>query len=476
MRNLGEPEATSPMNLWYHWWVIVSQLRPACSRQRSFLWLVVTLAAMGVRGDMGGVTSFVRALGLKSACYGCLLDFFHSRAVGVDALARTWVRVVLKVHPGVQRVNGRLVLLADGLKKSKAGRKMPAVKALHQASDSNTKPEYIMGHSCQALAMLAKVGKCYQAIPLTARIHEGLVFSNRDRRTLLDKLLLLLAALQLPEKVLLVADAYYACGKVIGGLLDQDSHLISRLKKNACAYMVPTRPSRPGRGRPKIYGQKILLRELFDRPLQSMPSPAYGEENVTVQYLCCDLLWRPAGRLVRFVAVVHPQRGKILLLCTDLTLAPAEIIRLYALRFKIEVCFKQALHTVGAWAYHFWMRPMTPLRRFQGDQFLHRKSKAYRDALCRKLEVYHRHIQIGLIAQGLLQCLAATQPALVWRHFGSWLRTVRSPLCPSEFVVACSLRHSLPEFLSASPMDSSFELFLRQRLDLERIEGTCLAA
>ena len=69
-------------------------------------------------------------------------------------------------------------------------------------------------------------------------------------------------------------------------------------------------------------------RDLFTGPLDSMPSPIYDDRNITLQYTCRDLLWRPAGKLVRFVAVLHPQRGKILRLCTDLTLPPGEIIRL----------------------------------------------------------------------------------------------------------------------------------------------------
>jgi hypothetical protein len=79
------------------------------------------------------------------------------------------------------------------------------------------------------------------------------------------------------------------------------------------------------------------------------------------------LLWRPASRLVRFIAVIHPSRGHCLLMCTDLSLSAIEIIRLYGLRFKIEFSFKQPVRLIGSFAYHFWMQDMKPLRRRNGN-------------------------------------------------------------------------------------------------------------
>ena len=466
------------MHLWMTWWSLVRDLRPAFQRTRTFLWSALVLAATCTRNDLRGVTSLVRVLGLHQTCYDRLLDFFHSKSVNLGELTNRWVSLVLRIlKPFLFIVNGRIVLLADGIKAPKSGRKMPAVKKLHQESQNNSKPEFIFGHSCQAIAVVLRAASSFFAIPIACRIHEGVVFSNRDKATLLDKLIALLTTLAISVPYYLVADTYYACAAIIIPLLSAGHHLISAVKSNAVAYEPAVAASPRGRGRPLFYGRKHHLKDLFADVLSftDAASPVYGEHNVMLRFRTMDLLWRPVGRLVRFVWVIHPNRGRKVFLCSDLSLTPIQMIQLYGVRFKIEVSFKQAIYTVGTYSYHFWMAAMTPRPRRSGNQYLHRKSLEYRDQVRRKLAAYHCHIQHGLIAQGLLQILALLCAPSVWRHFGSWIRTIRPGILPSEQVVAVALRHTLPVFLADSEKDHPLALFIRYHIDLDRAEGLRLA-
>ena len=119
---------------------------------------------------------------------------------------------------------------------------------------------------------------------------------------------------------------------------------------------------------------------------------------------------------------------------------------------------------------------MKPLRRGSGNQYLHHKSAEYRDAVKRKTNAYHLFVQAGVISQGLLQYLADVASTQVWSSFGSWLRTIRPGVAPSELVVASALRQTLPEFLLNSVETASIAKFIVERQDNERMEMFSVAS
>jgi len=428
-----------------------------------------------VRTDKLGVSSIVRALSLDpSRSYQRLLKNCCSEGINLGPLRSLWSATVMRLFASrIERVNGRPVLIADGKKVAKSGKKMPGVKLLHQESDSNTKPSFIMGHSTGAISMLANAASSLLAVPLDIQIHEGVVFSNRDKRTLLDKALLQLAELKIAEPCYLVADAYYASGKVVKGVLSQQHDLITRCKSNCVAYnrvLATNKPRR--RGRPKKYGQSVLLANLFRSTLaiSEVESPLYDDKNVTLKIRSVDLLWKPASGIVRFVLVEHPTRGRWVLMCTDLTLAPIDIVRLYGLRFKIEFGFKQAAHVIGTFDYRFWMMDMKRLKRGSGNQYVHKESAEYRQAVRKKLHTYHVHLFMGVVTQGLMHYLSACHTDLVWKSFGSWLRTIRKGVAPSELVVALAMRNTLNEFLVVGCASNSVAKFITEKQHRENTQ------
>ena len=424
------------------------------------------------RQDCFGVSSVISWMKLQERIYKRILHLFHSKGVNLQTINTLWVAIVFKLFKkNIVFVNDRIVIIGDGIKIPKEGKKMPAVKSLHQESENNTKPEYIMGHSFQSASILIKKAGLFLAISLVSKIHEGVKFNNNDKKTLLDKFFKMMQSLLLTNKIYYVLDAYYSAGKLAKMFVAHGDHLITRADSNAVAYEEVEINSTKKVGRPKKYGIKIKLQCIFNTETMSEIScTIYGNNGVKVQYWEKILLWKSYG-LVKFVGVNLPGKGKIILMTTDLTLTANDIIELYCARMKIESGFKAAIHVIGTCAYHFWMKEMEPIKRKSGTQYLHKKTKSYREKVKEKIKAFEFHVLMGIIAQGLLQYLAVYYTKSVWGCFNGWLRTISKTLIPSEYVVKSALQESYFEFLLTEAKSTELGKFLLSIIDKERLNN-----
>ena len=157
----------------------------------------------------------------------------------------------------------------------------------------------------------------------------------------------------------------------------------------------------------------------------------YGERT-KVRCKSRLMLWRQAGRKVLFVFAVLGNGKKAMFLSTDTGLSPLDVIELYSARFRIEAGFKVSIRVVGAMGCHFWMMGMKPAGRKGRNQYMHRETGEYREAVRRKLAAYHNFMQCGIIAHGTMTLLSVLKPGLCRARFGAWMRTMRPELPPSE--------------------------------------------
>jgi len=78
------------------------------------------------------------------------------------------------------------------------------------------------------------------------------------------------------------------------------------------------------------------------------------------------------------------------------------------------------------------------------------------------MNAFHLHVQLGCVAQGLLQHLALNHMTEVWRLFRSLVAHHESRAATSELVVACALRATLPDFLQAAVLPYKLRIILRR--------------
>jgi hypothetical protein len=420
---------------------VLMSFKSCFTRKATFHCFVVIMVGFMLRSDFAGITSIIRTLGLVPNGYEALVHFFASDAWTLSGIRQHWINVVIDSGT-VFKENDMPILIGDGVKQSKEGKKMPGVKRLHQESEDSSKAEYIFGHMFGVCGILVGSPDKLFCLPLSAKIQDGV----KKMRKWLDKTYkpashvveIIRDASSVMSEIesngaILLLDAYFFTTAVLKELAKQVKTLgyeliiVTRAKISTIAYEKP--PAQNGRGRPRKKGESVKLKDLFESKSEDFTEAKvclYGEEK-TIEYLCMDLLWgKGLYRLLRFV-LVKCEEKKVILVCTSVALNAEQIIRLYGYRFKIEVTFRTLKQLLCGFGYHFWSAAMPKLKRFgkkgEKDPLSQVRTKKERKQILRAFSATEKFVMMNLIAVGLLELLALKFSNRLDKSPFCWLRT-----------------------------------------------------
>ena len=393
------------------------------SRKAAFHWFVTITIGFMLRSDKLGVTSVIRDLALCPDCYDSMLHFFRASSWSLTDIRQRWFSAISKYSPFYKEGN-YYILVGDGVKQSKEGRRMPGVKTLFQESENSAKPEYIHGHMFGGLGILAGSVRNWACIPLSIRLHDGLQAAREWKGASVSAASHVVqmvedayhAALTFGDSLLLL-DRYFLTVPALERLKSLNSsgnvrmEIIIKAKKSCTAFEKPV-SHKPRRGRPSKKGAAVHLKELFTshkEQFQETQMELYGKRE-TIRYYCIDLLWgQKLYQELRFV-LVEMNGMQSILASTSLTLDPLSVIRLYSYRFRIECTFRELKQQIGAFCYHFWSKYMPKLSYYQkkGEPTpLERvKDEKCREKILEAVRAIETHMALSCIAMGILQSLS----------------------------------------------------------------------
>lgn len=432
---------------------ILTEFKPCFNRERTWNWFICVVMAFMIRPDHRGVTSVISSLGLLPRFYEQILHFFRSEAYKTTLIYQTWIQVAQK-HLRFEKESGYVVLAGDPIKVAKEGRRMPGVHTYHQDSENSGKREYAEGHQFGVVSAIAVSGAESRSIPLSAAIQESKTKTGKD--SLIEQMVDQGGSIlpELGQKAILVLDAYFCSGttfqradryKDTQGI--PQLAIITRAKTDTVAFEQPPEPKSNKRGRPRIYGEKYKLYTLFQSAADEFIESEvflYGKKR-KVRYLCKNLIWKSAERVIRFVWVeIVGTDKRAVFMCSDLALLPEAIIRLYGLRFKIETGFDDLKNDLGGFAYHFWTKSLPKKKKWK-DVEMPTDERAKKN-IEKARQAIEMHVCMSCIACGILSIIGFRHNREIWDSFSGWLRTIRSPI-PSVATTRQALAQAFYAFL-----------------------------
>ena len=428
---------------------------PLFSRQAAFSWFIVVIFGFLLRFDHYGVSSFVRWLHLPASTYPLLLNFLHASSWSLGELMMNWMTLCQDKFPLVS-LNGRLLVVGDGIKVAKESQCQPGLKFLTSPSQNQSKPQKFIGHHFGCIAFVAEHCGKYRGILQAAQLHEGVDYVRQQqsekpqeqlRETVVSRMmsLLVVVAIQQNKPLYGALDALFSTSVAFHAVFDNVQsdgtpwvHLITRAKSSYVAYTSAARRK----------GERVKLWSVFDNPdlFIEHTHPLHPERKVKLYHQ--DLYWGSGNFFLRFVWGIDGNK-QFILMSSDLLLNPLTILKFYGLRFQIEFTFRILKHLIGGFGYRFWSslcRRNTSKQALTVVDTAHEKVVAQRALL--KLTAIERYVNLAIIAQGILSYLAIAQSQWVWNiHYASsWLRSYSSDLPSDETVQRALQSHFMTTF------------------------------
>jgi hypothetical protein len=171
------------------------------------------------------------------------------------------------------------------------------------------------------------------------------------------------------RQLIAVADSSYAALEFLAacGAFARPVTVITRLRLDAALY-APAPVRQPGQtGRPRLKGNRLLTLAVRAADATTGWTAAtiahwYGAGERTVELVSDTAVWYHSGRPavpVRWLLIRDPQGtfATQALLCTDLTVAPAQILAWFVQRWQLEVTFEEVRRQLGVETQRQWSDP-----------------------------------------------------------------------------------------------------------------------
>ena len=430
-------KSTGGRIMFQHLSKILQHFRYNFKRETTWHWFIAIIMGFIIRTNNGGITRMISSLKMKPGLYHNMLHFFRSEGYTVSDLYDKWIKIVERETELLQKA-GRVILLGDHIKIPKEGRRMPDIQIMHQDSENSGKSEYIEGHIYAHVSGLLSNGSVTRSLPLITEQQkappkkEG--SSEPDGDTLVTQMVNLVSktvdSLKVNNKAIVALDAYFskasaflAADKAVDKSGNRRLEIVTRGRDDSVGYGAPEPRPKGKRGAAPKY-RKIVLWDLFSDMSRFSEADLclYGKPT-KVKYLCMDLLWKPLNRVIRFV-VVESYRGRMVLLCSDLTLSPENIIEIFSLRFKIETSFDEQKNDMGCFSYRFWTAALPKRKHWSKNDTP--SITVHSELINETKRAINSFVCMGTIAAGILSIIAFSHSRQIWQRYPGWVRTLRS--------------------------------------------------